>query len=237
MYQVTWDECHQKDRIVFKSPKAQEDRPMNPIIYKLTALTRLLCILMVVTLGIASVTGSGDDNGDSTTEYETIFLPIEFEQIDAMYDADNPTPITLGCTEPTTMLAELLDAGTANTESIRVIDSTITSMQVNYRSVWTDVQSIQDIVCNATVEGEWDGPIDQAVLKFGDWIGWRSANAINNNTQVAFTNYSVNYEKEFQICVSCQTNNLFNSYTLEYLVKMDIELTVAYDDVEDVTTE
>jgi hypothetical protein len=210
---------------------------MNPIMYKLTALTRILCITMVVALGLASVTGSGDDNGGSTTEYEVLILPIEFEQIDAMYDAENPTPITLGCTEPTTMLAELLDAGIADSESIRIVDSTIIYMQVNYRSIWTDLQAIQDIVCNATVEGDWDGPIDQTVLEFGDWIGWRNANAINDNTKVAFTNYAINYDKEFQICVSCQTNNLFNSYTLEYLVELAAEFVVAYDSVEDATTE
>ena len=203
----------------------------------MTALTRILCILMVAALGIASVTGSGDDNGGSTTEYEVLFLPIEFEQIEVMYDADNPTPMTLGCTEPTTMLAELIDAGIADSESIRIVDSTITHMQVNYRSIWTDLQAIQDIVCNATVEGDWEGPIDQTVLQFGDWIGWRNANAINNDTKVAFTNYAINYDKEFQICVSCQTNNLFNSYTLEYLVKMAAEFVIAYDNVEDDTTE
>ena len=210
---------------------------MCHIIYKLTALTRLLCILAVVAMGLATVTGSGDDNSDTTAEYETIYLPIEFEQIDVMYDADSPKEVTLGCTDPTTMLAELLDAGEANTESLRVIDSTITSMQVNYRSIWTDVQSLQDIVCSAAVEEDWVGPIDQTVLEFGDWIGWRSANAINDNTRIAFTNYTVNYEKEFQICVSCQTNNLFNSYALEYLVKMDMELIVAYDNVDEATTE
>jgi len=205
---------------------------MNPTIHKMTTFLRLLCVFSVVAVGLASIIGSGDDNGSSTT-YHDVSLPLDFDQIDVVFDEEHPTPTTKFCTDTTTMLDEFLEAANiSDTENLRVIDSTITSLQINYRSVWTNVSSIQDIFCSSTIEGDWDGSIDTRRIEFGNWIGWADANDVNSTTRVAFENYSKQYNNPFQLCVSCDTSNLFNSYTLGDQSSMDMDLTIAEDNIE-----
>jgi len=206
---------------------------MNFIIKKFTGIIRFLCILSIVTLGLAAITGSGDDNGSSSTEYETIETTFDFDQINVDYDGSNPT--TEACIS-TSMLNEAIDAGLVDAENIRVINSNIDILEVKYDALWSNIGSLQTITCLSEVRGDWSGPIDTTVLNLGD-SGWTTANAINTSTRTAFTNYLTNYEKTYQLCVSCSSNNLFNSFKLDYWISMGLTLTVAYDNVEETPTE
>ena len=196
---------------------------------------RYLTFLTICVFGLIAIIGSGDDNGSSSSKYETIDTTFDFDQIDVDYDANNPTPDTEVCIS-TTMLDEAIDAGLPDAENIRVIGSSIDLLQVRYDARWTDVGALQTIICQSSVNGNWDGPIDTQTLQLGD-SGWDNANGVTSATRTAFQNYLTNYNTEYQLCVSCNTDNLFNSYTLDYLISMDVTLTVAYDNVEETNTE
>jgi hypothetical protein len=196
---------------------------------------RYLTLLTICVFGLIAIIGSGDNKSSSSSEYETIETTFDFDQIYVDYDANNPTPNTEVCIS-TTMLDEAIDAGLPDAENIRVIGSSIDLLVVGYDARWTDVGALQTIICQSSVKGDWEGPIDAQTLQYGD-SGWDNANDVTSDTRTAFQNYLTNYDTEYQLCVSCNTDNLFNSYTLDYLISMDVTLTVAYDNVEETNTE
>lgn len=204
---------------------------MNPNFYKLTARTRLLCILMVITLGLVSIIGSGGNSGSSPTEYETLYPTFNFETINVSYDGTSAA--TESCTLPTTMAKEAQKAYPDETRDIRIVDWTLDALEVKYENaIWSSLGSLQTIICVASLEGsKGSGDLDITTVQLGS-SDWSEA---DNST--VFTNYLNEPNAEFELCVFCRDSNLFNNYRLDYKVRMDLTLIVAYDDVESATTE
>jgi hypothetical protein len=197
---------------------------MDTIKAQLATLIRILCILSVAALGFATITGSGDDG--SSTNYDTISTTFDFDTIAVVYDGTEP--VTIGAIT-TSMLDEAIAAGLPDADKIRIVNSEITGLQIQYDAAWVPPSgSIQNINCASTIVGDWNGSIDTRKLELGG-EDWSDANAIDDATRTAFRNYLTNYKKTYDLVVSCNSDNLYNQFVLDYWISMDLILTVAYD--------
>lgn len=199
---------------------------MNSRFIKLPVFIRSLCIFAAFMIGLASITGSGDDSSSSSTDYEMLYPTFNFDTIAASYDGTQT--VVKYCTDPTTMSAEAQETYPDETRDLRIVDWSIDALDVKYENaIWSSLGSLQTIVCESSLEGsKGDGSIHVTTIQLGS-SAWMPV-----EDDAVFTNYLNEPDAEFQLCVLCRDSNLYNNYQLNYLVRMELTLTVAYEEPE-----
>lgn len=203
---------------------------MKIITTKQIHLIRILCILCVATLGLATITGSGDGDG-SSTDYETFLPTINFDTIRIVFDANDPDQATVSCTPYTSIYKEFHKLYPDETRDLTIVGGTIDAVEAKYKNaVWLSL-SEEPITCESSIDGSLgDGPLDDFNVdsQSSEWSPVQNPSVL--------TNYITTDPKaEFRICVQCLNNNLFTSYTLDYLSRTDLTLTVRETDQEEST--
>ena len=187
--------------------------------------------MAVVSFGLATIAGSGGSGG-SSTDYETFSPTIDFDTIRVVFDANDPDPETVSCTSYTSMNQEFQKAYPEETRDLTIVDGTVDAVEVKYTNAfYVSRGSDEPIACQSYIEGDLGGGILDATSIDPPSSGW--AQAQNPNV---FANYIItDPTAEFRICVQCLNNNLYSSYTLDYLARISMTLTARETNQEENT--